>query len=110
MIPLTSFSGGELFLEKPDGELHTVGERTLRGEIIPLSEGPVAFDARHVSHGGLPSPDRRVVLIAYYLQGASRLTGRDRETLAELGFSVPASEPVVQALPRLATGFPDLRV
>ena len=53
VVPLTSFSGGELFLEKPDGELHTVGERTLRGEIIPLSEGPVAFDARHVSHGAV---------------------------------------------------------
>ena len=40
VTPLTSFSGGELFLEKPDGELHTVGERTLRGEIIPFTEGP----------------------------------------------------------------------
>ena len=109
VIPLTSFSGGELFLEKPDGELHTVGERTLRGEIIPFTEGPVAFDARHVNHGGLPSPDRRVVLIAYCLQGASRLNAKDRKILTELGFCVPASEPVVQTLPRFATGFPDLR-
>ena len=109
VIPLTSFSGGELFLEKPDGELHTVGERTLRGEIIPFTEGPVAFDARHVNHGGLPSPDRRVVLIAYCLQGASRLNAQNRKLLTELGFCLPTAEPIVQTLPRFATGFPDLR-
>ena len=92
VIPLTSFSGGELFLEKPDGELHTVGERTLCGEIIPFTEGPVAFDARHVNHG-LPSPDRRVVLIAYCLQGASRLNAQNRKLLTELGFCLPNAEP-----------------
>ena len=95
VIPLTSFSGGELFLEKP--------ERTLRGEIIPFIEGAVAFDARHVHHGGLPSPDRRVVLIAYCLQGASRLNAQNRKLLTELGFCLPTAEP------RFATGFPDLR-
>ena len=73
VIPLTRFSGGELFLEKPDGEPHTVGDRTVCGELVSLSEGPVTFGARHVSHGGLPSPDRRVVLIACCLRGAPRL-------------------------------------
>ena len=109
VIPLTRFSGGELFLEKPDGELRTVGDRTLHGEIVSLNEGPVAFDARHVNRGGLPSPDRRVVLIAYCLKGAPRLKAKDRDILTGLGFRVPASEPVPQTLPRVATGFPDFR-
>ena len=109
VIPLTRFSGGELFLEKPDGEPHTVGGRTVCGELISLNEGPVTFDARHVSHGGLPSPDRRVVLIAYCLRGAQRLKAEDRKVLTQLGFCVPTSEPVPQSLPRFSTGFPDLR-
>ena len=68
VMPLTRFSGGELFLEKPDGEPHTVGGRTVCGELVFLNEGPVTFDARDVSHGGLPSPDLRVVLLAYCLR------------------------------------------
>ena len=73
VIPLTRFSGGELFLEKSNGKLHTLSDCSMRGESISLAQGPVAFDAAKLSHGGLPSPDRRVVLIAYCLKGSSRL-------------------------------------
>ena len=109
VIPLTRFTGGELFLEDPHGELQTVGECTLRGDKVSLSEGPVAFDANRVSHRGLPSPDRRVVLVAYCLKGATRLKYAARTTLSQLGFKVPETEPAVQPLPRLTTGFTDLR-
>ena len=109
VIPLTHFSGGELFLEDSRGQLHNVGELTLRGTKVSLSNGPVAFDARSVNHGGLPSPDRRVVLVAYCLKGTSRLRPEARMTLSQLGFRLPKTEPAVQPVPRLTTGFPDLR-
>ena len=108
LIPLTHFSGGELLLEKHGGRTFKVGERFVQGEGISLSKGPVAFNA-HVRHAGLPSHDRRVVLIAYCLKGVSRLTPEARLVLERLGFNIPQSEPLEVELPPWTSGFPDLR-
>ena len=104
VIPLARFSGGELFLEKSNGKLHTLSDCSVRGESISLAQGPVAFDAARLSHGGLPSPDRRVVLIAYCLKGSSRLKPEARQALEEMGFCVPNQEPAIQELPRSTAG------
>ncbi|CAE7332461.1 unnamed protein product, partial [Symbiodinium sp. CCMP2456] len=79
VIPLTSFEGGEITVHEsePPVQLH-------------VSKGPVQFCARHYRHSTAPFQGRRMVLVLFALQAATKATSDDQACLRRLGFPLPS--------------------
>ena len=90
VCPISSFEGGDVWVEDPSGDREYEHEgATLKGKILGVSRKPQLFEARDRLRATLPWLGRRVVLISYS-------TGVDREldaavsaTLRNLGFNLP---------------------
>ena len=62
LIPVDSFSAGELYVRGPSGQVE-----------LEVAKGLVIFCARHHAHWSKPSRGRRVVLALFSLSGALNL-------------------------------------
>ena len=81
VIPLTKFEGGEITVHESEPPLR-----------LDVSRGPVQFCARHFKHSTEPFRGRRVVLVLFALQAATKATAEDRDCLHRLGFPLPSDE------------------
>eukprot|EP00439_Symbiodinium_sp_Y106_P025560 s8862_g3.t1 len=60
--------------------------------LLSSLRGPVQFCARHFKHSTEPFRGRRVVLVLFALQAATKATAEDRACLRRLGFPLPSDE------------------
>ena len=90
VIPVTSFSGGELRVAHPSGSdlLHHEG-CAHAAVTLPVSRGPVLFSASSCLHEVLPFVGRRLVLVAYTLQAVDAAPAPLLSSLLGLGFRTP---------------------
>ena len=89
LIPLSSFQGGQLRVQSPNGVVH-----------LDVAKGPVTFCARQHMHSSCPFRGRRVVLALFSLQGAVHLSHEDRSSLQALAFPIRLEKSVEALLPR----------
>ncbi|CAE7824561.1 unnamed protein product, partial [Symbiodinium sp. KB8] len=91
VIPLTSFSGGELRISCATESASGSARPPSPFVDLPVASGPVTFNARDCPHEVLPSQGLRVVLAAYTLQAAFNLDTYPelRSSLTALAFPLP---------------------
>ena len=91
-IPLTKFSGGAIFVEHAGGQdvSKLNGERGTR---LPVSECPVAFNARHCWHYTEEWQGRRVIVVAYSVRHFQSLSKEHRQFLLDCGVHLPVDAP-----------------
>ena len=91
IAPLSSFSGGELFVQHPEGsERQHFQGKELQGFLLDCSQRPWLFDAKRSQHCTLPWEGTRTVLVAFSV--ALSFKPQDAQVAASLGFNLP-SEP-----------------
>ena len=91
IAPLSSFSGGELFVQHPEGsERQHFQGKELQGFLLDCSQRPWLFDAKRSQHCTLPWEGTRTVLVAFSV--ALSFKPQDAQVAAALGFNLP-SEP-----------------
>ncbi|CAE7816673.1 unnamed protein product [Symbiodinium sp. CCMP2456] len=92
VAPLCQFRGGEVRVH------HAAGP-----EDLPVSAGPISFDAK-IEHETLPwSSGHRLVLVVFSTYGISKLSISDLNTLQNLGFVIPGFPAVDSASPASVT-------
>ena len=91
-IPLTRFSGGAIFVEHAGGQdvSKLNGERGTR---LPVSECPVAFNARHCWRYTEEWQGRRVIVVAYSVRHFQSLRKEHRQFLLDCGVHLPVDAP-----------------
>ena len=91
VLPLTSFSGGELRVSQANDPIHDLAQPPLHFVDLPVASGPVSFNARDCPHEVLPSKGLRVVIAAYTLQAALHLVAYPelQASLTALAFPLP---------------------
>ena len=89
-IPLTHFSGGEIFVEDAAGDSQ-MGQFRVKGKVMPLLQDleplPVEFNPR-LWHCTLPWGGERVILVAYHIRNPDRLPRLAAEQLCNMGFRI----------------------
>jgi len=92
VAPLCQFRGGEVRVH------HAAGP-----EDLPVSAGPISFDAK-IEHETLPwSSGHRLVLVVFSTYGVSKLSSSDLNTLQNLGFVIPGFPAFDTAFPASVT-------
>ncbi|CAE7588581.1 unnamed protein product, partial [Symbiodinium necroappetens] len=91
VLPLTSFTGGELHVSKVGAPTADHVPLATQFVDLPVASGPVSFNARDCPHEVLPSKGLRVVVAAYTLQAALHLDSHPalRASLTALAFPLP---------------------
>ena len=88
VLPVTVFSGGELFVEDRHGS-SVMGSSRVAGSVIPLlceqEPAPVEFNPR-LWHCNLPWGGERVVLVAYHIRNPELLPAPVASQLSLMGF------------------------
>ena len=88
VLPMTHFSGGEVFVEDPYGK-SSMGPRNITGSVFPLlvdsEPSPVEFCPR-LWHCNLPWGGERVILVAFHIRNPERLSGDAALQLGRMGF------------------------
>ncbi|CAE7481938.1 unnamed protein product, partial [Symbiodinium necroappetens] len=87
LIPLSVFTGGQLFVESDEGDVCLDVQNNIRGHIHPITLPFLAFDA-HKRHSILPWSGCRLILGSFHVSGAERLPLGTRNILRSLGFSL----------------------
>ena len=103
LIPLSVFSGGQLFVESEEGDVCLDHQGRVRGYIYPITLPFLSFDAQK-RHSILPWSGCRLILGSFHIRGADRLPYGTRNVLRSLGYSLrqegkEGSEGVVPAHP-----------
>ena len=103
LIPLSVFSGGQLFVESEEGDVSLDHQGKVRGCIYPITLPFLSFDAQK-RHSILPWSGCRLILGSFHIRGADRLPYGTRNVLRSLGYSLRQEgqedlEAVVPALP-----------
>ena len=96
VLPLTSFTGGELRVSPAPDPTDGCSQLPLPVVDLPVAFVPVVFNAKDCPHEVLPSAGRRVVVAAYTLQAALHLDAHPdlRASLLALGFPLPPADLV----------------
>ena len=89
-MPLTQFSGGEIFVEDAAGD-SCMGQFRTVGRVMPLltdlDPSPVEFNPR-LWHCTLPWGGERVILVAYHIRNPEKLSDAAVEQLRKTGFRI----------------------
>ena len=85
LIPLSVFSGGQLFVEAEEGDVCLDKHSSVRGYIHPITLPFLAFDAQK-RHSILPWSGCRLILGSFHIRGAERLPLGTRNVLHSLGY------------------------
>ena len=88
IIPLSCFQAGELWLEHEQGEVE-LDER--RGRLLPIQLPFVTFSPK-IRHGTMPWTGDRLVLIAFHIRQAWRLSSDATTSLESCGFRLCVSD------------------
>ena len=88
IIPLSCFSAGELWLEHEQGE---VSQDDGRGRLLPIQLPYVAFNPK-TRHATMPWRGDRIVLIAFHIRQAWRLSPASTSSLQSCGFRLCVSD------------------
>ena len=90
VLPVTVFSGGELFVEDRQGA-SVMGSSRVAGNVIPLlceqEPRPVEFNPR-LWHCNLPWGGERIVLVAYHIRNPELLPAPVASQLSQMGFQL----------------------
>ncbi|CAE7244581.1 unnamed protein product [Symbiodinium sp. CCMP2592] len=93
VVPLSSFSGGHIFVVHPEGPDQTFYEdASWTGFKLDCATHAWAFDAKHCKHFTLPWQGSRSLLVAFTVGHLSGLAPDDREFLTSLGFKIPGRD------------------
>ena len=87
LIPLSVFSGGQLFVESEEGDACLDHQGKVRGFIYPITLPFLSFDAQK-RHSILPWSGCRLILGSFHIRGAARLPPGTRNVLRSLGYSI----------------------
>ena len=87
LIPLSVFSGGQLFVESEEGDACLDHQGKVRGFIYPITLPFLSFDAQK-RHSILPWSGCRLILGSFHIRGADRLPPGTRNVLRSLGYSI----------------------
>ena len=103
LIPLSVFSGGQLFVESDEGDACLDHQGKVRGFIYPITLPFLSFDAQK-RHSILPWSGCRLILGSFHIRGAERLPPGTRNVLRSLGYSIrldgkDCSKGITQANP-----------
>ncbi|CAE7555695.1 SLC24A2, partial [Symbiodinium sp. CCMP2592] len=95
-IPLSRFTKGAIWVQSSKGpHTRTVDGATLQGVALPVSDGPVLFDARRQTHLTDSWQGRRVILVAFSISAFDKLSLEASQRLISLDFALP-TEPEVE--------------
>ena len=83
MIPCSSFQGGEVWVQNPEGKT------TLSGILWDVHT-PLRFDPKNL-HATAPWGGDRMVLIGFHVRHMQKLPVEDAELLRQLGFKLDLS-------------------
>ena len=90
VLPVTMFSGGELFVEDRHGA-SVMGPSRIAGSVFPLlydlEPCPVEFNPR-LWHCNLPWGGERTILVAYHIRNPEKLPGHAASQLSRMGFQL----------------------
>ena len=89
LIPLSVFSGGQLFVESEEGDVCLDHQGKVRGYIYPITLPFLSFDAQK-RHSILPWSGCRLILGSFHIRGADRLPQGTRNVLRSLGYTQSA--------------------
>ncbi|CAE7793477.1 unnamed protein product [Symbiodinium sp. CCMP2592] len=103
VVAISDFSGGEIFVIRPDGPavVHD-GTAALRGIKLDPRVQPCLLHARAEEHLTLPWEGRRLVLVAFCIASVGELSVEQTTELEQLGFRVhipPEPMPLPTATP-----------
>ncbi|CAE7249029.1 unnamed protein product [Symbiodinium sp. CCMP2592] len=91
IIPLTQFSGGELWLQQDNGAIpQTFGGSEVFGTAMPIPPEGLCFDARGILHCTMPWKGRRLIVVAFTVSKTEELKKSDAQLLEDLGINCPA--------------------
>ncbi|CAE7528686.1 IPI1 [Symbiodinium sp. CCMP2592] len=94
-IPLSSFAEGSIWVQSSKGpHARTVDGSTLQGVALPVSDGPVLFDARRQMHLTDVWQGRRVILVAFSISAFDKLSFEASQRLISLDFALPTAPEV----------------
>ena len=86
LVPLTKWSGGELWIESPDGNSQLLPSG-LRGRKHPVTAPFLLFDGASL-HATCPWEGMRLTLVLYHIRNSSWLTSGSDRVLRRFGFQL----------------------
>ena len=86
IVPLTRWSGGELWIEAPDGNSQLLPSG-LRGKKLPITSPFLLFDGADL-HATCPWEGMRLTLVLYHVRNSSWLTPGSDRLLRRFGFQL----------------------
>ena len=104
-LPISSFDQGQIWIENPSG-LHpmTVDGVVVAGDLLPVNEKPVVFDAWRLRHCTLPWKGTRLILVGFSEFSVAQLhtlPQHDRQILFAVGARLPPPEHSTCCAPKL---------
>ena len=105
LIGVSTFNNGELWVESPDGNVEmTLKDKVICGNLYPVCDTKVFFDARNTWHATMPWHGDRLVLAAYTPAFMNNLQPTQLEQLRHLGFQLSSDAASASASSPLPTG------
>ena len=105
LIGVSTFNNGELWVESPDGKVEmTLKDKVICGNLYPVCDTKVFFDARNTWHATMPWHGDRLVLAAYNPAFMDNLQPTQLEQLRQLGFQLSSDAASASASSPLPTG------
>ena len=93
IVPVTLFSGGQLFVVHQDGpDRHVCDGKEASGFSLDVAAKPWLFDAKHCKHFTLPWQGTRLVMVAFTVGLLRNLSSQDAAVVAGLGFNLPSCD------------------
>ncbi|CAE7351551.1 unnamed protein product [Symbiodinium sp. CCMP2592] len=92
IIPLTQFSGGELWMQQDQGATpQNFGGSEVFGTAVPIPPEGLCFDARGILHCTMPWKGRRLIAVAFTVSKTEELKKSDAQLLEDLGINCPSA-------------------
>ncbi|CAE7193933.1 unnamed protein product [Symbiodinium sp. CCMP2592] len=92
IIPLTQFSGGELWMQQDQGATPQIfGGSEVFGTAVPIPPEGLCFDARGILHCTMPWKGRRLIAVAFTVSKTEELKKSDAQLLEDLGINCPSA-------------------
>ena len=91
-LPISSFSQGQIWIESPSGtHPMTIDDSVVPGELLPVNEKPVVFDAWRLRHCTMPWKGTRLILVGFSVARSHSLSAHDKQILSAVGVCLPPS-------------------
>ena len=91
IVPLSSFSGGTLWVEGEGCEKQKFGGTDIEGGPVPWKDGAIVLHAAERAHCVLPWSGTRTVLVGFNVRFSEKLSISSKRLLVSLGFPIGCS-------------------